>query len=431
MADAGSSLGPAFLGAFEGSISVLLTLFAGWYVGRIGILDHQSVRRISKLCSNLFLPCLIVEQMGPELTASNISKLWIIPIWGVVSTVLAHLVGWLGQKVFRTPYWVIVASGRPNSSALPLLLLQSLESTGILNVLGSPGEDSSKLLDRGKSYILLNVVIQQSITFQIAPAVLKLDDGKHQDEEQGPASLTPAVRKPAGRLNPVVQDRERVGLLQNYDGISYGGRGQGEEEGDFPAALAAIEDQPDIHWPRSIGVLEKPVKATLDWMSAPLIGAVIALLLGIIPPLHKLFFTEESAVYSSLTQAVENLGELYVALQMFVVGTQLALLPGVKPSFKATTFSMLVRFLLMPGVSLLFVWATAGRGWYVDDKLVWFLLVLIPSGPSAMVLANVSELVDVDQGPIAGYLTISYLFSPLMAVVTSLALLVVDTASKR
>ena len=36
-----------------------------------------------------------------------------------------------------------------------------------------------------------------------------------------------------------------------------------------------------------------------------------------------------------------------------------------------------------------------------------FLLVLIPSGPSAMLLANVAELVEVDQGPIAGYLTIS------------------------
>ena len=33
--------------------------------------------------------------------------------------------------------------------------------------------------------------------------------------------------------------------------------------------------------------------------------------------------------------------------------------------------------------------------------------MLIPSGPSAMLLANVAELVDVDQGPIAGYLTIS------------------------
>ena len=67
-----------------------------------------------------------------------------------------------------------------------------------------------------------------------------------------------------------------------------------------------------------------------------------------------------------------------------------------------------------------------------------------------MILANVAELVDVDQGPIAGYLTISvrslstdmlnlclilayvqYLFSPFMAVVTTVALLVVDNASKR
>lgn len=36
-----------------------------------------------------------------------------------------------------------------------------------------------------------------------------------------------------------------------------------------------------------------------------------------------------------------------------------------------------------------------------------FILVLIPAGPSAMILANVAELVNTDQGPIAGYLTIS------------------------
>ena len=36
-----------------------------------------------------------------------------------------------------------------------------------------------------------------------------------------------------------------------------------------------------------------------------------------------------------------------------------------------------------------------------------FLLILIPSGPSAMLLANVAEMVNVDQGPIARYLTIS------------------------
>lgn len=122
----------------------------------------------------------------------------------------------------------------------------------------------------------------------------------------------------------------------------------------------------------------------------------------------------------------------------------------------------------MPALSLLFVWGTAGRGWYSDDKLVWydrnkeylgcvidcilyrFLLVLIPSGPSAMLLASLAEIVNVDQGPIAGYLIISvrtshslydccasnfyglqYLLSPLIAVVCSLGLEVVNIVGNR
>ncbi|KAI0682414.1 membrane transport protein-domain-containing protein [Cytidiella melzeri] len=427
-----SSLLPAFLGALEGSISVLLTLFAGFCIGRMGLLDHASVRRISKVCSSVFLPCLIIEQMGPELTISNISKIWIVPVWGVVSTILSHLLGWLGQVVFKTPHWVIVAAGRPNSSALPLLLLQSLESTGILNHLASSDADSSKLLSRAKSYILLNVVIQQSITFQLAPSILHLDDGPsaHADEELGPASLAPASRKPTGSLNPIVQDRERVGLLDDYDVHAYGANGQ-REDGNFSAALSAIQDQPDVHWPKRVHFAEKPVKAVMNWISPPLTAAIIALVLGMIPPLHDAFFNKDTALYSSVTQSIENIGELYVATQMFIVGTQIAILPGVKPQFGPTAYSMLVRFLLMPGVSLLFVWATAGRGWYVDDKLVWFLLVLIPSGPSAMLLASVAELANVDQGPIAGYLTVSYMFSPLMAVVCTLGLLVVNNVPQR
>ena len=56
---------------------------------------------------------------------------------------------------------------------------------------------------------------------------------------------------------------------------------------------------------------------------------------------------------------------------MFTVGAQLALLPNTHPGTIPTGFAMLVRFLIMPIISLLFVWLTAGRGWYVDDKLVW------------------------------------------------------------
>ena len=66
-----------------------------------------------------------------------------------------------------------------------------------------------------------------------------------------------------------------------------------------------------------------------------------------------------------------------------------------------------------------------------------------------MLLANVAELVQIDIGPVAGYLTISvrnlsclaiydsadyvlqYFFSPLMAFVCTLAVLVVQAAGQR
>ena len=57
---------------------------------------------------------------------------------------------------------------------------------------------------------------------------------------------------------------------------------------------------------------------------------------------------------------------------MFIVGAELALVPNANPGFIPTTYAMLVRFIVMPGLSLLFVFLTAGRGWYTDDRLVWY-----------------------------------------------------------
>ena len=56
---------------------------------------------------------------------------------------------------------------------------------------------------------------------------------------------------------------------------------------------------------------------------------------------------------------------------MFIVGTELATIPNASPGILPTSWAMLTRFIVMPAVSLLFVWTTAGRGWYVNDELVW------------------------------------------------------------
>ncbi|KAK7692584.1 hypothetical protein QCA50_004214 [Cerrena zonata] len=420
-----SSLLASFLGALEGTVSVLITLYAGYYIGRTGQFDRATVKRVSKVCTTIFLPCLIVVQMGPGITVHNLSKVWIIPIWGLISTLAAHGIGWIGQRFLSLPYWIIVAAGRPNANALPLLLLQSLQYTNVFEDLSAHGESTSDTLERAKSLILLNAIVQQSFTYQTAPQILKLDkptrsNPNDSDEENPAANLAPET---VHHLPSIIQDRERVGLLDSSEHPSYGTTNE-----EYTEALHPILDQPDVHWPNRF---KRPLSRVTNWFSPPLMGAIVAIIIGITPQLHKIFYMKDSAVYTSLTQSLKNLGDLFVALQSVVVGAELALVPHANPGKVPAIFTLTVRFVIMPALSLLFVWGTAGRGWYTDDKLVWFLLVLIPSGPSAMLLASVAEIVNTDQGPICGYLAISYLLSPLIAVVCSLALETVKAVEHR
>lgn len=56
---------------------------------------------------------------------------------------------------------------------------------------------------------------------------------------------------------------------------------------------------------------------------------------------------------------------------MFVVGAELQVVHTAKPGLFATSFSLVIRYIIMPAVSLAFVYFTAGRGIYPDDPLVW------------------------------------------------------------
>lgn len=85
------------LSGFEGSVSVLLTSLAGYITTYYGLLDVQSVKRMSHVSSGLFLPALIIHSMGPQLTVPELRKFWIMPLWGIVSSVVAHLLGWIGM----------------------------------------------------------------------------------------------------------------------------------------------------------------------------------------------------------------------------------------------------------------------------------------------------------------------------------------------
>lgn len=63
-----------------------------------------------------------------------------------------------------------------NTTSLPLLLIQSLKQTQVLDAILIAGESGSKAMDRAESYFLVNAMVSNSLTFALGPTLLRPRD---------------------------------------------------------------------------------------------------------------------------------------------------------------------------------------------------------------------------------------------------------------
>ena len=61
------SLITSFLGALQASLSVLLTIGYGVIAAQFDLLSTTSAKDISKICVRMFLPALLITNMGSQL----------------------------------------------------------------------------------------------------------------------------------------------------------------------------------------------------------------------------------------------------------------------------------------------------------------------------------------------------------------------------
>lgn len=99
----------------------------------------------------------------------------------------------------------------------------------------------------------------------------------------------------------------------------------------LPNFVARKEDEMSQEWGKQWVKLPLVVQRTLSFLgmflNGPLVGAIIGATLGLVPPLHRAFFNEpsEGGIFKAwLTASVSNVGELFAALQLVVVGAKLS-----------------------------------------------------------------------------------------------------------
>jgi predicted permease len=161
---------------------------------------------------------------------------------------------------------------------------------------------------------------------------------------------------------------------------------------------------------------------------------VLGAIIGLTPPLHRAFFAKayDGGFFAAwLTESWKNVGGLFVPLPLIVAGT--SLYTSYQESkegdysrtaipLATTVFITVVRFVTWPGFSIGVIYAIVRShgtsGVLGADPMLWFAMMLMPTGPPAMKLITMVQVSDAgpdDERMIAKILTIAYILSPVLA----------------
>ncbi|KAH7346935.1 auxin efflux carrier [Pyrenochaeta sp. MPI-SDFR-AT-0127] len=408
-----------FLGAIQAAFSVLITIVFGVVAAQCNLLSVNAAKEVSKLCVRMFLPALLIYKIGSNLHKDTGVRYVPILIWSITYTLLSICVGRILTRIFKLPSWVAPAIAFNNTTSLPLLLIESLKQTQILDAIIIGGDSSADALDRAESYFLINAMVSNSLTFALGPRLLKPgdedapDDDESEEEEQQD------------------QDGENGDIERGPDGLI------NEQTSLLPQRVVRRANRVEKkgylrtqNWFNSLPAWTQEVlEVAWQFANAPLLGAIVGAIIGLTPALHRLFFNQsnEGGYFNAwLTTSIKNIGDLFASTQIIVVGVKLSqsmlrMKRGEesgevsKSSLALVTF---IRFVIWPLVSIPLIWVLASNTQLLNgDPMLWFSMMLMPCGPPAMILV---ALTDVTGAPekmkmtIAKFLTISYAITPLI-----------------
>ncbi|KAH7093526.1 auxin efflux carrier [Paraphoma chrysanthemicola] len=439
----------SFVAAVQASLSVLLVISYGGIAAKFNLLNSAHGKAISKICVKMFLPALLLVQIGSELHLGSANRYLIILLWAFICHLLSFLIGIFAHLVFGMPDWVTAALMFNNTTSYPLLLIQSLDATGILAGLTQGDETTRAMIERAKSYFLVFATVSSCLTFAVGPRLIDTEHAPESDDDKtldsGPSSSpgTPDADDEVENGETTWPPDEQTSLLpvpphhrsrhESIHAITF-----------FPSKpkFTTIRRRPwyipHVHWHDFSPRVQWWLLFFYDFLNAPLLGAVLGAIIGLTPALHRAFFAKEydGGIFTAwLTESWKNVGGLFVPLPLIVAG--ISLYTSYQESKEAseadaaksripiatTFFILLVRFLVWPVLSIGGIYAIVkeqGRdGVLGSDPMLWFAMMLMPTGPPAMKLITMVQVSDAgpeDERRIAKILTVSYVISPILAV---------------
>lgn len=314
-------------------------------------------------------------------------------------SLISIAIGLLAVRFLRFPAWVTPAMAFNNTTSLPLLLIESLSSTGILDRLLLDEDSTEAAINRAQSYFLVCAIVGNCFTFAIGPRLIDAENAPGEEEQSEDDEEDGTRNDREQRRENREGDAERASIIED------------ELTSLLPHRVRKAGGRAHKHfcfvgkrnWEKLNPRAQEVLIFLFDFLNAPLLGAIVGAIIGLTPALHRAFFNNSNDggfLNAWLTASLKKTGELFVTLQVVVVGVSLSsslrkmkrgedkglpLLP--------TAMVLLVRLIIWPVISIAVIWVLATKtNTLQQDPILWFTMMLMPTGPPAMKLIAMAEV---------------------------------------
>ncbi|CAG8483561.1 4982_t:CDS:2 [Ambispora leptoticha] len=370
----------------ESSSLILIVVVIGYYCAKYDVLNANAQRGLSQLTIKLLLPCLLFAQVAESIDAETLLRLWPIPAFFITTSLIGGFLGLIGGKIFNfsNSQTRLIVTGIifTNVASLPIGLIQGLTTTEAIEFfLWGEHDKPENAFARGVSYALLNTLLSNILRFSLGTWLLK----KEED----------------------IADEEQINTENT------------------PLLSSSSHQTPNTPFSNLINKIK-------GFMNAPLYAALIAIIVGTIPTIRSLFFGESAILYTVITRPVQYIGEIAIPFTILLLGAQLNNISPHKSRelLPIISYIMTCRFIIMPIIGISLVVLT--RGWYFDDPMLWFVMMLATSGPTAINTMNVAQITGSFQEEVAALLAYSYIaLAPMITVFTMIILSIIESLAHK
>lgn len=402
-----------FLSSLYSSLRALIFGIFGIYFQRLGIFSEQTKQDVSQMIFRVMVPVLLFISVGGSgASKSDVaaeSHPWVLFISPFFHIGIGVLVQYVITRFYRPKAYIhslLVSSVINNNLGLPLVLLTGMcESINPYSALFS---SKTTCLNSSTATVAKYSVFTPIMLWVVAKEMIGRDKPKQQQqnsEEETSIKSKSGEYQISTKLAPV--QNEQLSLEIPSSMVNDSSESSKDEDLDRRISASTFNH-------RKAEVLNLIRIWAPRIINPPVIGIILGLIIGSIPPVRNFIFdSAPGSAMEVLVSSLDTIGVTSIPFTLFVLGSSLS--KGPKQNsipFPHILLVVLTKLVILPAIFFAFIILLRSTNFFsaesVGDSRMLFVMLLESCMPAAMSITILAQLQGFGQSEISSILFFHY-----------------------